>query len=107
MTGLERVLQDLNDLRDRLQACHDPECRVCKENERRIKRVKSAVYETALALRATHGAQQKIFQLLNAYAKKEDLAQWSATDPHGVIGQVYGDLAAEFGKVTQAVEKLA
>ena len=51
--------------------------------------------------------QQKIFTLLNAYANKEHLEQYSRVDPHSILGQVYGDLAACFQKLENANKMLA
>lgn len=58
------------------------------------------------AVIGAHEVMQKIFSYLNSYAKKEDLAAWSATSPHAVLAQVYGDLAAEFSAIKRAAEFL-
>lgn len=51
------------------------------------------------------GAQNKIFTMLNAYAKKEHLKDWQCLSLEGLIAQVYGDLAAHNAELRAAIAK--
>jgi len=50
------------------------------------------------------GAISKIFILLNLYAKNPWGDGISAHSPHGILGQVYGDLAAHHAEFKSALE---
>jgi len=53
----------------------------------------------------TFGSLQKVYLLLNSYAKNEHMEQWSCTDPEAIIGQIYGDLAPAFLKLKKVLKK--
>jgi len=53
----------------------------------------------------TFESLQKVYLLLNSYAKNEHMKNWSCTDPEAIIGQIYSDLAPAFLKLKKVLNK--
>ena len=55
------------------------------------------------ALQAQFDVQSKIFTMLNYWASGEHMKAYCRVDPESIIAQVYGDLAAEYKGLKEAL----
>ena len=61
--------------------------------------------ELVEALEAQAGVQERIFYMLNSWAKGEHMKDQARVDMEGIIAQVYGDLAAEHSGLLRALDR--
>ena len=71
--------------------------------ERELITITSTSMKLKDALQAQFDVQSKIFTLLNYWVSGEYMKEYVRVDPESIIAQVYGDLAAEYNGLKEAL----